>query len=367
MKHLKNFNALSESMQDTTFIMDFLANSPEGSDLVRLNNDPRYQTFATMFEGKRTGRVYCNGFGSKTYIDKNQSGEYCWQTLSNGKIFAQECYPTLAECVRKLWSNILAKGLNRFGIKKSVLRNWAETNITVGSGLKQNELVERYAQSAGRKLADLSEISNSKMFNFLEAVFDATYQKYSTDPNNYILLIDLTRPFGINICNIPENTSNIYSSRRPRLDIHVKNDLSGKNRTKKNSADIENQIIIGDPDRMIEYFDTAVPKIIMKLATAQGAGYRFGIRGSVLCPELLLILENFFSSDNSQDSYSSVSNIIKNALVKMRDKPVLYSSVIKALQTSGKFPDIIDKFAEEDSDLIKGGSTLKNFGFDDED
>jgi hypothetical protein len=78
-------------------------------------------------------------------------------------------------------------------------------------------------------------------------------------------------------------------------------------------------------------------------------------------------LENFFSSDNSQDSYSSVSNIIKNALVKMRDKPVLYSSVIKALQTSGKFPDIIDKFAEEDSDLIKGGSTLKNFGFDDED
>lgn len=364
MKHLKNFNALNESMQDATFIMDFLANSPEGSDLVRLNNDPRYQTFATMFEGKRTGKVYCNGFGSKTYIDKNQSGEYCWQTLSNGKIFAQECYPTLAECVRKLWSNILAKGLNRFGVKKSVLRNWAETNITVGSGLNQDELVERYAQSAGRKLADLSEISNSKMFNFLEAVFDATYEKYP-DPNGYTLLIDLTGPFGINICNIPENTSTFF--KRPRLDIHVKNDLSGKNRTKKNSSDIENQIIIGDPDSMIEYFDRAVPKIIMKLATAQGAGYRFGIRGSVLCPELLAILESLLISDNPQDSYSSVSNIIKNALVKMRDKPVLYSSVIKALQASGKFPDIVNKFAEEDSDLIKGGDTLKNFGFDDED
>ena len=121
MKHLIGFSQLNEAKQDGLEIMDAIINTPEGKDLTAAIGIPGL-TVADLFEPKNTGRVWIRGtYGSKSYIEKI-NGIYSLISLSNGKIFAQEDYNTIKECLRGAWSNAIGKKATSIGLKKKDYR-----------------------------------------------------------------------------------------------------------------------------------------------------------------------------------------------------------------------------------------------------
>ena len=140
MIHLKHFSqfAINEALGNPLEIVEALRNTPEGRDLVAIVN-PAYNP-ESIFEPKRTGRVYSTSFGSKMYMDKNEMGSYCWQALSNGKIFAQGCFPTITECIRDYWAYVATNYLGIGGKAKQEAREILKRGIPVGRGLNLEEI-----------------------------------------------------------------------------------------------------------------------------------------------------------------------------------------------------------------------------------
>jgi hypothetical protein len=201
MKYLKGFKQINESHQDGLEIMDAIQNSPEGKDLCKiLGIDVNLAT--EIFDLKKTGRIYLLGAGSKTYIEKN-SNYYYFISISQGKYFGEESFPTIKELLRALWSNILGKQLTYLGIKKEDLRNWVENNIAPGSQLSKKEILDRFLTSNNKRLPDLSLIPQSRVFKILDAFFDVKYEpKFKTTPCDSITFdfeIDINNNYKIDV------------------------------------------------------------------------------------------------------------------------------------------------------------------------
>lgn len=354
MKHLKTFNALNESLQEASVILDFLRDSPEGNDLFKIG---RNKTFEESFEARRSGRVHVIGFGSKTYIDKSDRG-YCFQTLSNGKIFGQECYPTIGECVRQLWSSVIGRTLSvAYGVKKDEIRKWALANIPVGRGLGMKEIVDEYARAEQKEEANFLDVAeNSKMFKLVQDVFKTNIvetrlthsQKKSGSPE-YVLSVDAFKPFGLDICN--------YGDKTPNISLSIKTNLSGKNSLKMGYP---NRLTLGDSATASNHLDKAIPSFVMKsLSDYKNTPYVPGVPyGAPFCQELIEIVRSIFTSsgDSASSMLDSFLNLAKN------NNPLIFSSVIKRLESLGTYPELVSKYRGSDSDIIKGGSLLGRLG-----
>ena len=183
MKHIKRFSQLNESKQDGLEIMDAIINSPEGKDLVAsINYDESLHPgqskipLTDLFDLKNTGRVWIKGtYGSKSYIEKID-GSYTLRSLSNGKIFAQEDYHNIKDCLRGAWSNKLGKRSTSLGIKKEDYREWLETNIEPGQELNHEELLSIFhKEKTGKELPDLREvIKNTPIYKSIKKFFPSS-------------------------------------------------------------------------------------------------------------------------------------------------------------------------------------------------
>lgn len=354
MKHLKTFYALNESLQEASVILDFLKDSPEGNDLFKIG---RNKTFEGSFEARRSGRVHVIGFGSKTYIDKSERG-YCFQTLSNGKIFGQECYTTIGECVRQLWSSVIGRTLSlTYGIKKEEIRKWALDNIPVGRGLEMKEIVEEYVRSKQMEEINFLELAkSSKMFTLLQDVFETnimearlTHSPKKPGSPEYVLSVDPLKPFGLDICNYGENIA--------KITLSIKTNLSGKNVLK---GGYPNKLILGDPATASKYLDKSIPSWVMKsLTDPDNRPYVAGVGfGGSFCRELIDIVRSVFS-DNGDTATSILDSFLD---VAKNDNPMIFTSIIKKLESAGKYPEITNKYREGNSEILKGGSLLGRLG-----
>jgi hypothetical protein len=353
MKHIKTFAALNESLQDSSDILDFIKNSPEGRDLFKVSG---YPTFEENFEAKRSGRVHCNGIGSKTYVEKTPSG-YCFQSLSNGKIFGQECYPTIEECIRQLWSNVASKYVtNNYGVKKQEIRDWVLVNIPTGSGLGNKEILDSFTAASKKEAPDFEEIiKKSKSIRILEDVFGArfTREEMPLNPNDVIYKsgsINLFRPFGLDICDNGEN--------RHTFSIHVKIILSGKNKL-TSGYNNNNDLILGDPSTALRYLDKAIPTWALKRVENPGKFiiYKTPKTSSAL---IELVRGIFINSAPGSTAYDALDNLLSN--LKSSD-PLAFESIVKKLEFAGEFAELTSKYRESESSTLKGASILNRFGF----
>jgi hypothetical protein len=310
-----------------------------------------------MFELVRTGRVYCIGFGSKTYIDKNHNGNYCWQSLSNGKIFAQECYSTLKECIREFFVTVVSRQISgMYGVKKEEMRNWVSSNIPVGMGLTMSDIIEKYKELEGKKKVDFLELSkDSRALNIIVNAFGGIFEKQPYDYDRYdeyTLTFNIFKPFGLDICE--------YGDRARPISVVIRAGMKGKNSIK---SDWHGEIVsLGDHDTALKYFDTALPKLLInKLSGNNNNGYGYYIQGvDNLCPELLELVKYIFRGD--YDANNNLSDILDSYLSKIKTKnPIIFSSAIQSLESSGKFPELVDKYIKSDKATIKAGSILKRF------
>jgi hypothetical protein len=352
MKHIKTFAALNESLQDSSEILDFIKNSPEGNDLFKVSS---YPTFEENFDARRSGRVHCNGIGAKTYVEKTPRG-YCFQSLSNGKIFGQECYPTIEECIRQLWSNVVSKYVtNNYGVKKQEIRDWVLVNIPIGSGLGNKEILDLFSAASKKEAPDFEEIiKKSKSIRILEDVFGARFTRAerTLNPNDVIYKsgsIDLFRPFGLDIC---DNEENPYT-----FSVNVKVNLSGKN---KSTTDYNNNnnIILGDPSTALRYLDKAIPTWALKIVENPGKFIIF--KTPKTSPALIELVRGIFiNSAPGSTAYDALDNLLSN--LKSSD-PLAFESIVKKLELAGAFPELTSKYRESESGTLKGASILNRFG-----
>jgi hypothetical protein len=277
MKHIKEFKALNESKEDGLEIMDALVNTPEGKDLVSLICT-RNKTFADSFEMKRTGRIHIHGGGSKTYIDKF-GDVYGYESVSNGKPFGRETFNTIAELLRGIWSNIIAKQLvTPIGDKKDNIKSWVESNILPGEGLTVYEIGDKYAVGNNLQFPDLSRIEKeSALFNRLNSIFNITLIK---ENNRYYTL-----NFTVNKWGDYTFKSTRYPNMGPLvIGIGITSKCKGKSTVASNSItltnsntiieDFENLMkpILKDQERIINAYAFSNPDILSFLIEAVISG-----------------------------------------------------------------------------------------------
>jgi len=355
MKYLKGFKQINESRQDGLEIMDAIQNSPEGKDLCKILGIGLNRTLTETFDLKKTGRIYLLGAGSKTYMER--SGDtYYFESVSNGKPFATETFPTINELLRGLWSNILGKQLTYLAIKKVDLRNWVENNIAPGSQLSKKEILDRFLTSNNKRLPDLSLIPQSRVFKILDTFFDIKYELYSQTDIDYSLSFPATRIFDINLCNdislshYDFNNTIFYTNISPKLKcVNESNDRS---------------IDLCYSDNFLNDFD----KILLRKIEEFYGGIKWLEERSECYKNYLSPLIQSIISIAKDENYGNIlnqENIIVDTIENViKNDPINFHKIISALEKSGKFTDLVNKYKKEQSGLIKGGSVLGRFGLD---
>ena len=340
MLHLKPFNEFSiNESAETQEILYALQNTPEGRDLAVLTKWPDWQ--GEMYEPKRTGRVYSTSFGSKMYMDKNEMGSYCWQALSNGKIFAQGCFPTITECIRDYWAYVATNYLGIGGKAKQEAREILKRGIPVGRGLNLEGIGIEYKNLVGVPQIDINDILNSGTYGVLEELFGGkshTSGRYlSIEFNPYTPFFDVCDP-----------RVNDLGSKYIRINSNVK----GKNTISLSSNGIGINLSVGDPATMQEFFKKCVEKTNVNLPV-----YLDTNPNSPCAANAKFFFDAMLKSSGDPavlDSYLES--------IKLKD-PTRYSSAIYALKASGFVPDIIRKHEEENRHIISSGSILSRFRF----
>jgi hypothetical protein len=356
MKYIRSFSSINESHQDGLEIIDALKNSPEGKDLFTVANDGNpVPNFDEMFELKRTGRVWFRGGGSKTFIER-QDGLYCFESISQGKYFGRECYPTIKECLRGLWTNIIGKRSTTLGIKKDVFREWINNNITPGRELSLNDISNEYLKEKGILAPDLSQIPMTPIFKTIKSLFEITY---TGSGKSYVLSIDVTKPFGINMCNYPSHGSAV---------LGVTSKVSGKSRL---LIDREGQIILCDANNLEKDFTRLFISWFTKFLSEDSNNFnnfinlstlmKYEFNEDVICAELYeilrFILDTFKEGSDSSDKVSYLLELM------IKKSPIVFTKLIKSMGQSGAYPDIVKKYNDSHGELIRGGSMLGRFGF----
>jgi hypothetical protein len=367
MKYIKTFIALNESHQDGLDIIDALKNSPEGKDLVKIasSGDPNFN-FDTAFEFKKTGRIWCIGMGAKTFIER-RGNEYGFESISQGKYYGAEFYPTIKECLRALWTNLLGKKSIGLGIKKDEFRKWIDANITPGQELSMNDISAEYLKSKGQAIPDLANLPNTPFFKMINGFFKVNYYNHLDSQRYYYLDIDVTNPFGVNICDLNQPPSTNYTL-NARIDIEAK--VTGKSRLASSGS---GGIILCDPNNLEKDFRDLFIKWFTQMLSGEINNYRlvnldFLIKRTGHNPNgacaylyqiLYIILEVFKEEITDTDIEYSLENIIDELRIK---SPVAFAKIIRGMEKSGIYPELTKKYNDKYSAGIKGAAMLDRFG-----
>ncbi len=339
MIHIKPFNqfAINEALGNPLEIVEALRNTPEGRDLVAIAGG---RNFEDIFEPKRTGRVYSTVFGSKMYIDKNEMGNYCWQALSNGKIFAQGCFRTIPECIRDYWSYVASNYLGVGGKPKQEAKEILKRDIPIGSGLTLEQIEKVYRNAKGIKEVDIKDILNTPTYKILEGLFGATNEGQS----RYLSIsFNPYTPF-FDICDPRMKDPIAYKT------IHITSNVKGKNTMTLGSRHERVKLSIGDPETINEFFKKCVEKIDIDLPAY------FSIDTNSEC---VVRAKVFFESMIKSSGDPVVLDSYLES-IKLKDAS-RYSAAIYSLKSSGLFPDIIRKHQEENKHIISSGAIISRF------
>jgi hypothetical protein len=179
MKHLKAFNLLLESKEESEKLLDFIRNSEEGIVLIKNLSYKPDQEFYDIFDLKRTGRIYINGYGSNTYIEK-VGDNWKQESSGSGGIFSVFYYKTPEELMKGLLINIVVKK-RPTGVNSSEYKKWIEDNYRdiIENQLTDKEIFENFYRSKGINLIDIHE--NYRLTNtdrLLSQILDTNLNKY---------------------------------------------------------------------------------------------------------------------------------------------------------------------------------------------
>lgn len=185
MKHLKDFNLLLESKEESEKLLDFIRNSEEGIVLIKNLSYKPDQEFYDIFDLKRTGRIYINGYGSNTYIEK-VGDNWKQESSGSGGIFSVFYYKTPEELMKGLLISIIVKK-RPTGVNSSEYRKWIEENYRsiIENKLTHKEVFENFYNSKGTNLIDIQE--NYRLTNtdrLLSQILDTNiniYNQYRID------------------------------------------------------------------------------------------------------------------------------------------------------------------------------------------
>ena len=344
MLHIKPFNQfiINEALENPLEIIQALQDTPEGRDLVAIADG---RNFEDIFEPKRTGRVYSTVFGSKMYIDKNEMGNYCWQALSNGKIFAQGCFRTIPECIRDYWSYVSSNYLGIGGKAKQEAKEILKRDIPIGSGLTLEQIEKVYRDAKGIKEVDIKDILNTPTYKVLEGLFGATLVGDQAQNRYLSISFNPYTPF-FDICD-PRVKGYIASKT-----IHVTSNVKGKNTMTLGDRHDRVKLSIGDPATINEFFKKCVEKINIDLPVYIGIDQD---------SECVTSAKIFFDAMMKSSGDPAILDSYLES-IKLKD-PTRYSSAIYALKASGVVPEIIRKHEEENKHIISSGAILSRFRF----
>lgn len=356
MKHIKYFSSINESYQDGVEIIDAIRNTPEGRDLQKLLMTYGLE-FESVFELKRSGRVYLIGYGSKTYMERTDRGDYVITSLSNGVPFWTERYTTIQQLLREAFINHVSKRMTGSGIKKEAVREWISGNITPGSEMDLDQIKGMYDSSTGVEYLTIEEVRDTPVIQKLYHIFPRFRFDILNGKVPYaVISIDLGDSFLGNVCGYRYSHNNQGSIVKINMRILPQSN-TGKNSLSLDNGDIKlkkseelNSVLSKYISRYIRYL---IPQI-------EQSTYMFDDSTPKECFINGLIVSLIEGGDIT-DVRSSVENYLEDMVTKNN---ILFSKVMTEL---GKIDhpelnDIYKRLSKKYWSIIKGGNILRRFG-----
>lgn len=345
MIFIKNYKQLNESTQEGIEIMKVIEDSPEGKDLFAAGKGegPTTRGLTDIFDLKKGGRIYFKPSSelSKTYIWKENGRYYFESYSSNGGAFGTEGYNTIEECLRNLWSKLIALRKTPRGHTKEEFRKWVLSNIPPGEELNMEEIQEKFFKLTGKEYPNFDNLESSTWFKFLEVVFNCRLDiTIAHSTGNESLRLKLFDPFEINACNNP-----IFNK-----EVALFIDKTSKRDVKKIKVEpYKTRIEIGPSDDVGKSIFDSIIKIWEKNVKDGGINIGYN-KFPKICEGLIEILDILKQSSKS-NSLESMAKIFINSPQKFKmismakDKlPEIYKEIEK----------IIDPDTAEDSVLLGG-------------
>jgi hypothetical protein len=201
----------------------------------------------------------------------------------------------------------------------------------------------------------------------IESFFKVNYHEHPQSERYYYLDIDVTNPFGANVCNLVEPPANYYPL-IAQISIGVK--ATGKSRFASNGS---GGFVLCDSNNLEKDFRNLFVKWFTQILSEERNDYRFvnlealikrtGVNPDGPCSSLYqilnAILEVFKDKNINFDAGFSLDNIIDSIRIK---SPIAFAKIIKGMEKSGLHPEITKKYRDEHSDAIKGASMMDRFG-----
>ena len=357
MKHIKYFSSINESHQDGVEIIDAIRNTPEGRDLQKLLMTYGRE-FESVFELKRSGRVYLIGYGSKTYMERTDRGDYMVTSLSEGVPFWTERYTTIQQLLREAFINHVSKRMSGAGIKKEDVREWVSGNITPGSEMDLDQIKEMYNSSTGVEYLDIEEVKNLPVIKRLESLFPNLEFRIINGKIPYgVLSIDLAKSIFGNPCGFRKflNSPNSVASLSMRI---YPQSNTGKNSLSSN----EGIIRLKKSEKLNSLLSKYISRYLRnRISEIQRSAYHFNDNVSKECwinEYIVSLVEN----TDITDLRSSVEKSLEDLATK---DGVLFSIVMtELLKTENpELDDIIKRLSKKYENITRGGSILRRFGF----
>jgi len=356
MKHLKYFSSINESYQDGVEIMDAIRNTPEGRDLQKLLMTYD-RGFESAFELKKSGRVYLIGYGSKTYMERTDAGDYVITSLSNGVPFWSERYTTIQQLLREAFINHVSKRMTGSGIKKEDVREWISGNITPGSEMNLAQIEEMYNSSTGVEYLTIEEVRDTPVIQKLYSIFPRFQFDILNGKVPYAeISIDLGDSFLGNACGYRYTYNNQGSVAKISMRILPQSN-TGKNSLSLDNGDIKLKKSEELNSVLTKYISRYIRSLIPRI---ERSTYSFddGTPRECFVNELVISL---IEGGDITDLRSSVENYLEDLVTKNNR---LFSKIVTELGKidNPELNDIYKRLFKKYESIIKGGNLLRRFG-----
>ena len=352
MKHIKYFSSINESYQDGIEIIDAIRNTPEGRDLQKLLMTYGLE-FESVFELKRSGRVYLIRYGSKTYMERTDRGDYVITSLSNSVPFWTERYPNIQQLLRGAFINHVSKRMSGSGIKKEAVSEWVSGNITPGSEMDLDQIKGMYNSSTGVEYLDIEEVENLPVIKNMKLLFPNLEFTIMHGKIAYgVLRIDFSESIFGNPCR--------FRYRTPlNMTIHPQTNEG------KNSLSYDKGIIkLKKSEDLNSLLSKYISKYIRhRISDIEQYGHNFieGNPNECWANDLIISWIESSSLKDVKDTRSLVEKYLEE--IANRDS-VVFSRVITELlkMDNPELNDVYKRVAEKYATLVRGGSIVRRFG-----
>lgn len=201
------------------------------------------------------------------------------------------------------------------------------------------EIRSAYLKSIGRSLPDLNEIRESRIYKMLKSVYFSSFKETAGSQDNINLQFDVLSPFGL----FDDPKSLGYRN------VGIRRRYTEKKSSLLINGERHIQITLTKSDSVPSDFDSLVSRYLRENVV--------NFRGDI--------------PDDQKDLSISILQIItgekesiEDIILDIREKdPVLFSKAVNQMDKSGVFPEIVQKFKEKDSRLLRGGRLLGGLGF----